>query len=185
MLYRVFPHDPDAAAPDPGGALHVPRLRQGTGRHDNPELYGALYASQTAHGAVAEFIQAFRGQEVDDGDFRRADGLVWSLAEIDDANVRAAVDLDDPSELTRRRLRPSRVATGDREVTQTIARDIFDEGVDGFAWWSVLEAAWTNVTLFAERVTERLFLMSAPEALAVVAAPVRRAAAELGVGLRP
>jgi glycosyltransferase involved in cell wall biosynthesis len=112
--------------------------------------------SRTPVGAIAERIQAFRGQELTATDFVRVDGTHDALAALDDDRLEGLVDLDDPSELLRRRLRPSGVATRDRAVTQRIALTLFDEGHSGFSWWSTLEASWTNVTLFAERATSRL-----------------------------
>ena len=35
--------------------------------------------------------------------------------------------------------------------TQGMAGRIFESGSPGISWWSTLDSAWTNVTLFAER----------------------------------
>jgi hypothetical protein len=181
MLFRVFPLGERALPLEPGGALYVPRDRQGAGRHDNPERYGALYASRTAEAAAAERIQAFRGQELDDEDFQMRDGRHWALAALDEDLE--LLDLDDPRELVRRSLRPSRVATRDRAVTQHIAAGVFEEGAAGFTWWSTLEASWMNATLFAERTRERLTVRTTD--LLTTAHPAVRAAADtLGVRLR-
>ncbi len=183
MLYRVFPLLPGADPSAPGGALYVPRERQGVGRHDSPDRYGALYVSRSAVSAVAERIQAFRGQAVTDADLRLRDGTTLALASFDDAALGALLDLDDPAELVARGLRPSRVATRDRETTRTIARGLFDEGQVGFGWWSTLEASWSNVTLFAERAARLLALEGEPEALSVRHPVLRSAAETIGVRL--
>lgn len=183
MLYRAFPWLPAAAPSDPGGALHVPRERQGVGRHDSPDRYGALYVSRSAVSAVAERIQAFRGQTVGDPDLGTRDGAILALAAFDDDALGALVDLDDPVELVARGLRPSRVATRDREATRTIARSLFDEGHAGFAWWSTLEASWSNVTLFAERAHGLVTLAGEPEMLSVRHPVLRSAAETTGVRL--
>ena len=47
VLYRVFPLLPGAAPTEPGGALFVPRLLQGLGRHD-PFVKGYLCAAAAA-----------------------------------------------------------------------------------------------------------------------------------------
>ena len=187
MLYRVFPHRPGAGSGEPGGPLYVARDRQGAGRHDNPDHYGALYASASAESAVAERIQAFRGQPLADRDLTRADGTSLALAGFDDSRLadRGVVDLDDPRELARRRLRPSRVATGHREVTQPMALAIHAEGVPGFAWWSALEASWRNVTLFAELAVPLLDPAGDPQPLTVGSPEVRAAAEVLGIELQP
>jgi hypothetical protein len=162
--------------------LHVPRERQGVGRHDSPDLYGALYVSRSAVSAVAVRVQAFRGQTITDADLRLRVGAVLSLAAFEDAALGELVNLDDPAELVARGLRPSRVAARDREATRTIAQGLFHEGHAGFAWWSTLEASWTNVTLFAERAEGALVLEGQPEPLSV-RHPVLRSAAEL-IGVR-
>ena len=74
MLYRVFPWAPEAVATAEGGSLFVPRRLQGAGRHDNPDLYGALYFATSAESAIAERLQPFRGQELGGSNLRRADG---------------------------------------------------------------------------------------------------------------
>jgi hypothetical protein len=186
VLYRVFPLLIGAEAALESGALYVARQAQGSGRHDNPERYGALYASRSPESAVAERIQGFRGQVLTNAALRRPDGTSYVLASIDDSGLARIVDLDDPRELVRRKLRPSAVATRMRSVTQAIALRIFQEKekVEGLSWWSSLEASWTNVTVFAERAVEKLRVGEKPEILSVDH-PVLHAAAEiLGVVVR-
>jgi len=142
-----------------------------------------MYVSRVPESAVAERIQGFRGQSLSDGDLRRRDGSSYALIALDDAAVDRLVDLDDPSELARRAIRPSLVATRDRTVTQPLALAIYEEGVPGFAWWSTLEASWPNATLFAERASPRLRTLGAPEVLSIVHPALRAAAETLGVHL--
>jgi hypothetical protein len=163
--------------------LFVPRERQGTGRHDNPDHYGALYVSRSAESAVAERIQAFRGQTLADEDLARRDGTRYALVALNDSGLSGVVDLDDPSELVRRALRPSGVATRRREITRRMALSVYDEGVPGFAWWSTLEAAWANVTLFAQRAVAALATAGEAEPLSVDHPAVRTAADLIGVRL--
>jgi len=60
------------------------------------------------------------------------------------------VDLDDPVVLRREHLRPSRVATRDRLITQPQALALYDRhpNAAGLLWWSIHEGVWINVTLF-------------------------------------
>jgi hypothetical protein len=183
MLYRVFPLIDGAALDRPGGPLYVPRERQGAGRHDQPYAYGALYLSRLALSAVAERIQAFRGQTLTDDDLRFEDGSRYALAVFDEDGIEGLIDLDDPAELSRRTLRPSRVATRQRTGTRALALRIFDEGAPGFVWWSTLEASWPNATLFAERAVPRLRLAAEPEPLSVQHSTLRAAAEAIGVRL--
>ncbi len=181
MLYRVFPH---VAGTEPR-PLAVPRAAQGAGRHDNPDHYLALYLARDPVAAVAERIQAFRGQELADGDLRRAGGGVLTLATIDDGGIDpgALVDLDDPATLVRDRLRPSHVASLDRARTQRMALGYFERDAVGLSWWSTLRADWTNVTLFDVRVAPGALTVEALVPLTVVEPIVVEAAARIGVNL--
>src|SRR5205809_302517 len=120
-LYRVVPALPGTAAAEAGGPLYAPRHRQGSGRHDNPEHYGALYASRSPESAVAERLQNFRGQVIVDRDLRFPDGRQYALTTVDDDGLGPLTDLDDPAELVRRDLRPSSVATHRRALTRRTA----------------------------------------------------------------
>jgi hypothetical protein len=155
MLYRVFRATERAAPTARGGALYVPRERQGAGRHDSPGRYGAFYAARSAVAAVAETIQVFRGRELEAEDLEPADGSSLRLAILDDAALSPLFDLDEPSLLVEERWHPSGVVSRDRLVTQAMAVRAFERGALGLSWWSSLESAWTNVTLFAERTIER------------------------------
>jgi hypothetical protein len=185
VLYRVFPCDPAAPAGKRGGALHVARQHQGTGRHDNPDYYGALYVSTSPESAVAERIQAFRGQQLAQRDLQRTDGARYALAYLDDSGLGNVIDLDEPEELSGRTLRPSEIATRSRATTQPIALGLFQEGLSGFGWWSTLEASWANMTLFVERVGRSLKLVEQPEPLELAHPVLRTAAEAMGVRLRP
>lgn len=180
-LWRVFPWDPAAGSGAEGHALHVPREAQGGGRHDNPDLYGALYLSETAVPAVAEAIAHLRGQDIEDADLRRGP---WPLALVPlEARVAGALwDLDDPPVLARHRLRPSQVATRDRAVTRAWAAALYRARprMAGLRWWSIIESSWMHVTLF-DRALRRVALLSAPEALGIAHPAVREAAETLGI----
>jgi hypothetical protein len=183
VLYRLFPWSSTAAAGQPGGPLFNPRRQQGSGRHDRPELYGVLYLSRAATSAVAEWLAVFRGQSLTADDLQRTDRRQWALVSFDDSGLADLPDLDEPAEMSRRGLRPSGVATHRRPVTQQLAAQLFAEGTAGFAWWSTLEAAWSNVTLFAERAQSGLRVAEPPRALTIDDPLVGEAAAAVGVVL--
>lgn len=188
MLYGLFPWDPAAAESSPGGALFNPRAQQGSGRHDNPHLYGALYLARVEVSAVAEWLASFRGQQLTAVDFLRTDGRHWAIVGLGDPAMAGPamaeiVDLDDPLELAGRRLRPSRVATRTRSTTQQVAETLFGEGIPGFGWWSTLESSWANVTLFAERALDALNVAEGPREIGIDDPIVRAAAAAIGVTL--
>lgn len=177
-LYRTF-----TVWPDRGDPLAVARGYQGGGRHDNPDVYGALYASRSPVSAVAEALRRFRGREVGGRPLERADGGRLSLATVDDSGLDGLVDLDDPAALGARSLRPSVVATRGREITQPIALSIYREGGEGFEWWSTVEASWINLTLFAERAVPKLNVVGDPEVLDRRHPAVLSAAEAIGVRL--
>ncbi len=148
-LYRCFAWKSGAAETEADGPLWFPRIFQGDGRHDNPDLYGCLYLSTRPVSAVVEQLARFRSQRLSPSLLRRR-GLPLAIAELalDDSAV--VMDLDDPLVLRRQRLRPSQVATRRRDVTQPQARALYrnDSRVVGLRWWSTHEALWGNVTLF-------------------------------------
>jgi hypothetical protein len=182
-LFRVFDWDGARLGRGEGGPLFVARARQGSGRHDAPQKYGAWYCSREAVSAVAESIQYLRGHSVSDRDFLRAGGTVKALVALRASGRLKLVDLDDPSQLVVRRVRPSGIATRRRSVTQAIAASIFDEGADGLSWWSTLDADWTNLTLFHERALPRVAVAAPPRRLSVRLPEVRAAAEALGIRL--
>jgi hypothetical protein len=156
----------------------VPRDHQGAGRHDNPDLYGALYLSESPVGAIAELLARFRGvRELEERHLRRFGRPLALVTVTCEAPV---VDLDDPRVLQRQKLRPSEVATRTRAATQRQAASIFalPDQPAGVRWWSTLESSWINVTLF-DRALARVEIAGA-RALELADADVREASDFLG-----
>jgi hypothetical protein len=140
-LYRVFPWVDSARRAEPGHPLYVVPT-QGAGRVDNPEHYVVLYASDEPAGAVAEAFGnlstwspvLFEGPPSVPGSVRAI--ARYTLG----ANV---LDLDDPRHLVARKLRPSRVITRRRDVTQTWALSVFGEQRwAGVRWWGFHNPDW-------------------------------------------
>jgi hypothetical protein len=149
ILYRCFAWNERARPGKADSPLWFPREFQGEGRHDNPELYGCLYLADRAVSCVVEQLARFRGQRLS-GPLLVRRGLPLALAELDLDEHATLLDLDDPVVLRRERLRPSRVATRRRVVTQPQARELHEKHPEtaGLRWWSSYEALWANVTLF-------------------------------------
>jgi hypothetical protein len=160
ILYRCFAWDERARETDPDGPLWFPRVYQGEGRHDNPDLFGCLYLSEQALSTLVEQLARFRGQRLLPSLLRRR-GLPLALAHLELDNDASLVDLDDPVVLRRERLRPSRVATRQRSTTQPQARLLHARYPDaaGLKWWSTYESLWMNVTVF-DRAAPRLRVVS-------------------------
>lgn len=157
-LYRCFAWNRRARPSAPDGALWFPRAFQGEGRHDNPDLFGCLYLADRELSCVVEQLARFRGQRLSAALLLRR-GLPLALATLELEDDAVLVDFDDPRTLTRQRLRPSLVATRERDVTQPQARALYEQGADGARWWSTYESQWTNVTLF-DRAAAKLHVDS-------------------------
>jgi hypothetical protein len=149
ILHRCLAWNERAARDAPDGALWFPRPYQGEGRHDNPLVYGCLYLSEQPLSCVVEQLARFRGQRLSQALLRRR-GLPLALAELELPDDAQLVDLDEPAVLRRERLRPSRVATRERTVTQPLALALHEKHDEaaGLRWWSTFESQWLNVTLF-------------------------------------
>jgi hypothetical protein len=149
-LWRALPLDRGAKAREAGGPLWFPRLQQGGGRHDNPDLYGCLYVAEDAVSCVAELLAPFRGTGKLLPSMLVRYGKPLALAAIELEDGVTVVDLDDPSTLIATSLRPSQVATRRRSDTQEQAADVYESHPEAVAirWWSTLESSWINWTLF-------------------------------------
>ena len=177
----MLPLDPEAKPRGPGGPLWFPRPLQGTGRHDNPELYGCLYLALEPPSAVAEALRPFSGSgNLSDSMLQRG-GRPLSLVRLHSPDEETVIDLDEPGVLREERLRPSAVATRRRSVTQEYAARLYERHPDaaGLRWWSTLESSWINVTLF-DRCSRRL-RAGKPEELAPDHPAVIEAAELLGL----
>lgn len=168
-FFRVVPWD-SKTNPRSTGVLAPPRRLQGSGRHDNIDLYTSLYCALNATACVSEAIQNF--DPLDDSSLMRA-GKRLHLFQFDFEGK--ILDADDPTVLTTLGTRPSRFATRTRAETQPIARRIFNEGYDGLLWWSTIEASWINATIFTERAAAFLQLSEDPRPLSMNSPEIVRA----------
>jgi hypothetical protein len=158
ILYRCFAWSERRRPTDQDGPLWFPRIYQGEGRHDNPDVYGCVYLADREVSAVVEQLARFRGRTFRP-EFLRRRGLPLAVAAIELPDRAQVIDLDDPSVLSAHDLRPSVVATRRREITQPQALQLYRRHrfAAGLRWWSVFEALWANVTIF-ERAASRLQL---------------------------
>jgi hypothetical protein len=149
ILHRCFAWNERARHGDADGPLWFPRLFQGEGRHDNPDIYGCLYLTDRPLSSLVEQLARFRGQRLLPSMLTRR-GLPLALAELDLDSEAAVIDLDDPVVLRRERFRPSQIATRSRQITQPQARSRFERHprASGLRWWSTYEASWMNLTIF-------------------------------------
>jgi hypothetical protein len=154
ILHRCFAWNQRARPDQPDAPLWFPRVFQGDGRHDNPDLYGCLYLTDREASGVVEQLARFRGQRLIEPMLARR-GFPLALAAIELPDDVELIDLDDPTVLRRRRLRPSLVATRERSVTQPQAAAVYHETPAlGLRWWSIFESLWANYTIFDRAGTE-------------------------------
>jgi hypothetical protein len=181
ILWRVLPWRAQSRPREPGGALWFPRELQGAGRHDNPDLYGCLYVGEQAISPIAEALAPFRGTGSLTPSMLIRGGAPLTLVEISLSDDGQVLDLDDPSVLAGTGLRPSRVATGRRDLTQAYAARLhaLNPPVAALRWWSTIEASLINLTVF-DRAQQALEMIDA-RALDVDHVAVRDAAELLGL----
>lgn len=149
-LYRVFPHDPNVGAHEPGGALFSAPCANN--RLSNPSLFSELYFSDSPVGAVAE---AFGRLDVWSSTVLERNGRRYALAAYEFNDEERLCDLDDAARLLALRLKPSRVVARDRRVTQAWAARIYGmRKWSGIAWWSRYDSRWQSVGIWdRKRVT--------------------------------
>jgi hypothetical protein len=99
---------------------------------------------------VAESLAPYRGSGTFSSSMLVRAGLPLAISELELSDDVEVADLDDPAVLVAEGLRPSRVATRQRSVTQRTAAGLFERHRDAAAllWWSTLEASWLNATIF-------------------------------------
>jgi hypothetical protein len=150
ICWRVAALDLAARDRERGGMLWFPRIFQGEGRHDNPDLYGCLYGAAEPVGAVVETLAPFRGSGRLDPSMLLRGGRPLHLGRLALAEEAGILDLDDPKTLSSEGLRPSRVATRLRPTTQRQAARLYQAHpqVVALRWWSTIESMLANLTIF-------------------------------------
>jgi RES domain-containing protein len=148
-LFRVVPYRSAAAVGEPGHPLHVP-ASTGANRVDNPDVYDMLYLGDDPVCALAEaFGWAPRWNSGLLRGMPSLPGSVRALVSYELGDAAAVCDLDDAARLALLGLRPSRVVTRDRSVTQAWARTLFASGeFAGARWWSYYNPDWGSLGLW-------------------------------------
>src|SRR5450432_4153311 len=134
LVYRVFPHLPDAPWGAKGHAAYVEI--QGSGRLDNPDHYRIWYLALEPGGAIAETFGDLG--EWDTGMFESSliPGSRRVLATYLLADDTPLLDLDDARNLFTRGLRPTQIIERNRAATQAWALGVYDErGDSGARLW--------------------------------------------------
>lgn len=149
-LWRVCTWHPGAKPFEPGHPTYVPAL-QGQGRVDNPDHYRVTYLAESPIAAVGEAfgrVAEWSAAMLEGRKHMANSGKALARFEF----VGTPLDLDNPDVLSARELRPSRVVTRERSVTQRWALRIWQEDAwPGVRWWSALDADWGIVALWEQR----------------------------------
>jgi len=180
-LWRVFPWDERAAAGAQFSPSFVPRP-SGRGRFDLPrDLSFVLYLADSREHAVGEVIQPWRGQRISAPHLHRA-GLPLALVRVTlTLGVESELaELCDPDVGKEENIAPDQTASRHREITQPLARQIWDAGASGLRWWSSFWGDWHTTVLFTAR-TEGRINFSDPIPLKPGDSAVLRAADLLGI----
>lgn len=148
-LYRVIPFVSQAKKGEPGHPLYFPP-NQGLARIDNSSHYAAGYLASSGSCAIAEtfgFLSTWDQMML--RPIKTLPNSQWSVVTYLLAADKAIFNMDDASNLQKLKIRPSRVLTRDRAVTQEWALRIFKSGQSaGVSWWSFYNPDWSCVGLW-------------------------------------
>ena len=148
-LYRVIPFVPGARKGEPGHPLYFPP-NQGMARVDNLNHYAVGYLATSGSCAVSESFGFFSAW--DSMMLRPVKTLPesrWVIANYTLKPESAIFDMDDAANLLKLKIRPSRVVTRDRAVTQSWALKVYKKKVSsGVSWWSFYNPDWSCVGLW-------------------------------------
>lgn len=183
-LYRVLPYLANAADDEPGGVFFRPASGKNRADSPTPGYYRCLYVGDSPSGAIAEAFGRF--DDWDNTLFKASPATPalpnshFALATCDLSDTARICDLDDPTELLARALRPSNVVTRDRAVTQAWAKRIFNErSYVGVNWWSYYDPNWRSLALWdiadlALAQSPRLLRANDPDVIDAARAIARR-----------
>jgi hypothetical protein len=184
ILWRVFPWD--SVAPD--GAPYSPQFMpsagyQGSGRFDIGDGATAVtYFAESPDHAVAEMIQNFRNNSLDQEDLTRyGKPLALVSVTLSPAMRDRIVDLCDPTELVNHEVQPDRVAARSRTTSQVISSRLHTGGYAGLRWWSAFFGEWHTVVVFRDVVIGGELQFGTPEILELDHPAVIEAASAIDV----
>jgi hypothetical protein len=156
VYYRVGIYAEAAESPEDNGHPLFRWPHQGGGRIDDPmKDYLVLYLADTPEAAVAEVFGRYPEWrsaifDVPPGAPQKARRALFTYR--GDPSI---CDLDDSRRLVECGLRPSRVVTRDRTVTQEWARAIYERETpdgerefSGLSWWSYYNPDWSSIGLW-------------------------------------
>jgi hypothetical protein len=148
-LYRVIPFVPSAKKGEPGHPLYFPP-NQGLARVDNSNHYSVGYLATTGSCAISEsfgFLSSWDSMML--RPIKTLPESRWVIATYILKTESVIFDMDDAANLLKLRIRPSRVVTRDRAITQSWALKVHKNRVNsGVSWWSFYNPDWSCVGLW-------------------------------------
>lgn len=148
-LYRVLPYVSGARKGNLGNPLYFPP-NQGLARVDNSGHYHVGYLATSASCAVTEsfgFLTTWDSHML--RPIKTLPDSQWAVVTYSVSEGDEIFNMDDASNLQKLKLRPSRVVTRDRAITQSWALKIYNDGGSaGVSWWSFYNPDWSCVGLW-------------------------------------
>ena len=148
-LYRVIPLVSNAKKGEPGHPLFFPQ-NQGLARIDNSGYYSVGYMAASGDCAVAEtfgYLNSWDSQML--RPIKTLPKSHWAVITYELGGGSEIFEMDDANNLQKLMVRPSRVVTRNRAVTQAWALKVFKGGQSvGVSWWSYYNPDWSCVGLW-------------------------------------
>lgn len=148
-VYRVIPYLPASKKGALGHPLFFPKNRN-VHRVDNPGHYKVAYFAADAQCAFAEKFGYQK--QWNDLTLRPDKSLLkskWALVSYEINNISPIFDMDNASNLLKLQIKPSRVVTRDRAITQAWALRVFEvKKNSGVSWWSFHSSDWVTLGIW-------------------------------------
>jgi len=148
-LYRIIPFVTEAKKGEPGHPLYFPP-NQGMARVDNSNHYAVGYLATSGSCAVSEsfgYLSTWDAMML--RPIKTLPESRWAIVAYTLKKESVIFDMDDAANLLKLKIRPSRVVTRDRAVTQSWALKVFKSSASaGVSWWSFYNPDWSCVGLW-------------------------------------
>ena len=142
-LFRVIPYIGNAKRNDAGNPTYFPE-NLGVHRVDNLDHYKVAYLANSSECALAEkfgYLSEWRSTLLrPEVSLPRSK---WALINYKLDESSKIFEMDDPQNLVKLKVRPSKVVTRDRTITQNWALKVFKtQKNSGVSWWSYYNPDW-------------------------------------------
>lgn len=148
-VYRVIPYIPTSKKGVPGHPLFFPENRN-VHRVDNPGHYKVAYFAADEQCAFAEkFGYQLQWNQSTLRPDKSLPKSKWALVSYEINDISPILNMDDANNLLKLQVRPSRVVTRDRAITQAWALKVFEGKKNGgVSWWSFYNSDWVTLGIW-------------------------------------